>query len=493
MSTYAIDYSEPLRPGFEISAGALDGPSGSTTHSSLRLYGRGALEWGEAVDENMLRLSETFCGASPPANPNVGQLWAIQRLYYRNLSVSDVHSGWYRYNLTTHTWELLNGTGVVPAVATTGQTYYYDGSTLFGKYALTSPQAASFVPRAATSGTGAPTSAPRLELVVYNRDVSGNGTWVVPACARVTSTGSAPGSTSVLPSSLWFEESSGLLKLWTGSAWQEILGPTSGVSTVTANLSFANTHRGINVPDPVSDTDIANKRYVDSVSSTGVDGVVRRDGSVSMIAGLVLSGNATAALHAVPKQQLESYVTAQIAAIPGDKYLQGLQSYNSSTNQMTLLMSDGSTVVIDMTNLLNDATAQLLATPGGALFATGPKFTHGVANYEMWSRSVPTFTPGATATNDVRGCMLIGISAGSGDLEIPYTAFYGPGTDIFTVFNDSTTVPITLTPGTGVTSMRLLGQPLVPSGVRTIDPLGMATVFLTNLGHDVVVTGVGVS
>jgi hypothetical protein len=58
-----------------------------------------------------------------------------------------------------------------------------------------------------------------------------------------------------------------------------------------------------------------------------------------------------------------AYVKAVLDAfagtIPGDKFLQGLQSYNPTTNVMTLAMSDGSTVNVDMTALLADATATI--------------------------------------------------------------------------------------------------------------------------------------
>lgn len=54
-----------------------------------------------------------------------------------------------------------------------------------------------------------------------------------------------------------------------------------------------------------------------------------------------------------------AYLAAAIAALPGDKFLAGLQSYNAATNTMTLLMNDGSIVVVDMTGLLNDALATI--------------------------------------------------------------------------------------------------------------------------------------
>ena len=48
-----------------------------------------------------------------------------------------------------------------------------------------------------------------------------------------------------------------------------------------------------------------------------------------------------------------------LSALPGDKFLQGLQSYDALTNVMTLLMSDGSTVDVNLTALLNDAIASI--------------------------------------------------------------------------------------------------------------------------------------
>lgn len=76
-----------------------------------------------------------------------------------------------------------------------------------------------------------------------------------------------------------------------------------------------------------------------------------------------------------------AYIAAAIAAMPGEKFLQGLQSYNAATNVMTLLMNDGSTVPVDLTSLVADAVAEVpnkhvaasLASPSGsiAITATG--------------------------------------------------------------------------------------------------------------------------
>ena len=64
--------------------------------------------------------------------------------------------------------------------------------------------------------------------------------------------------------------------------------------------------------------------------------------------------------------QMTTAIQTAIDALPADKFLQGLQSYNPTTNTMTLLMSDGSTVAIDMTQLIADAVAGVSTAPTGA-------------------------------------------------------------------------------------------------------------------------------
>lgn len=74
------------------------------------------------------------------------------------------------------------------------------------------------------------------------------------------------------------------------------------------------------------------------------------------IASMYPAFQASDTLSATPAF-VNAAIAAAVATLPGDKFLQGLQSYNATTNTMTLLMSDGSTVAVDMTTLLNDAIA----------------------------------------------------------------------------------------------------------------------------------------
>ena len=64
--------------------------------------------------------------------------------------------------------------------------------------------------------------------------------------------------------------------------------------------------------------------------------------------------------------QMTTAIQNAIDALPADKFLKGLKSYNPATNTMTLLMSDGSTVDIDMTDLLADAVSGGAAPTGAA-------------------------------------------------------------------------------------------------------------------------------
>lgn len=59
-----------------------------------------------------------------------------------------------------------------------------------------------------------------------------------------------------------------------------------------------------------------------------------------------------------PGSTVGDAITAAINAIPGDVFLQGLSAYDAGANILTLNMSDGSTVDVDLTGLVNDAVAE---------------------------------------------------------------------------------------------------------------------------------------
>lgn len=205
MSTYAIDYSDPLKTGFTIQPGSFNGPGGSVSSSSLRLYGRGALEWGESVDEDLLRLLEHFAGATPPLNPTPGQLWCEQKLYWYDTTIAlsagtAPANAFYQYNLSTSAWVPSTGTTApftvtVIAVAITA----YGSGVNIGDYVWSTvdnvlyrwdsayKQAlVAWLPRATTSFAGVPGAAvPEQTLQVQGL----SGTFAAPTMNNIALTG----------------------------------------------------------------------------------------------------------------------------------------------------------------------------------------------------------------------------------------------------------------------------------------------------------------
>jgi len=77
--TYVIDNTSGMLD-FQIAPGELNGPGGVEHLTDLRLYGNGALRWGEGVDENLLRLVENFACPEKESDDNpppgtLGKLW----------------------------------------------------------------------------------------------------------------------------------------------------------------------------------------------------------------------------------------------------------------------------------------------------------------------------------------------------------------------------------------------------------------------------------
>lgn len=73
MSTdYTLNWTDDsLKPPFILPGGSVD-----STSSSLALTAKGFVNWGERLQENLLKLLENFASRGvPPPNPTIGQLW----------------------------------------------------------------------------------------------------------------------------------------------------------------------------------------------------------------------------------------------------------------------------------------------------------------------------------------------------------------------------------------------------------------------------------
>lgn len=291
MSSYTIDFSEPLKVGFSILAGGFNGPGGSSATTTLRLYGRGALEWGEAVDEDLVRLTESFASASAPSSAISGQLWAETSLYYRDTTAGATNTGWWRYTLSTATaagfWSLLAGTGVVGTAPGAGipaiGSYYYGTRTvgtlspvsvtgLWGYYSLGRYEPAAWVLRssfAAAAPLTANSSTPIPPQILRIRDgnnPAGDGVWTSLTAPISSPTVSPP----VAPQTgeLWFVSDTGHLRVWNGTVWQDLLGPTFGTATISSGQLDLGTNKIINLGAPTANTDAATKLYVDATAAT---------------------------------------------------------------------------------------------------------------------------------------------------------------------------------------------------------------------------------
>lgn len=68
---YTLNWSSnSIKTPIILAGGAQD-----STSTSLTLTGKGSINWGEPLQENLLFLLENFASATPPQHPTMGQLW----------------------------------------------------------------------------------------------------------------------------------------------------------------------------------------------------------------------------------------------------------------------------------------------------------------------------------------------------------------------------------------------------------------------------------
>lgn len=162
----------------------------------------------------------------------------------------------------------------------------------------------------------------------------------------------------------------GLLKIVTAS--QALTNANDDQNAATPALVAALIANAIAAIPPAFDTKVANftynttSRVLSIIDNAGVTFNVTIPAASGSMYGLVklavaasYPANINDDLLAATPAFVKAAIAAAIAGLPGDKYLQGLQSYDPVNNIMTLLMNDGSTVAVDMTQLLADAIASI--------------------------------------------------------------------------------------------------------------------------------------
>lgn len=103
MSDYVITYTDPSKSEFIIKPWTTNGPttpsstslpaSAISANTSLNLLGKGKFEYGEIVQENLVRMLEHFAYSAAPSYPIEGQIWFNNTPSSNQLSLYD-GSGW---------------------------------------------------------------------------------------------------------------------------------------------------------------------------------------------------------------------------------------------------------------------------------------------------------------------------------------------------------------------------------------------------------------
>jgi len=312
MTTYVIDFSDPLKDGFSIAPGGFNGPGGSASNTSLRLYGRGALEWGESVNEDLVRLTENFNSATPPITPVDGMLWLRTKYYWLRTAVDwyvrdpDSPAAWV-FLSTIATGGVVNGgavgTNVAPAHAI--GVYWYTGgaptdpltsnldafgdpltpTTLYRWDSAYKQIPAGWMPQAFTQNAAAPTAAnfPEKSLLVWDAFQGVSGTFVAPPISIVAPTQPAQATEGTL----WWDSVNNILYVWNDftTTWQPLVtgggggsGDTTylrldGTNTPTANLNIGgfrltNITTNVGVATDALSVGAADTRYVNITGDT---------------------------------------------------------------------------------------------------------------------------------------------------------------------------------------------------------------------------------
>lgn len=280
--SYEINYTDPLKAPFSLPASGMNGPGSANPQTTLRLYGRGATEWGESVDENFVRLLENFASATAPLFPQSGQIWAKRILYHIVGDVSGPAAGSiltnvYRFNLRTNTWEQSQADVTAEfrvVVIDTSITDYLPGA--IGEYVYSrvdnklyrwdsayKQMSPDWMDRSYAEVDIAPTSStiPDQEILVYNE---GADTW--QRLSNIVSSDTEP--TGNYLGRLWYNPTTGRLYFWNGTSYSQIIGPSnSGNIEIEADLDMQMTYSIIRLRDPVDPYDAVNLSFVNNYVS----------------------------------------------------------------------------------------------------------------------------------------------------------------------------------------------------------------------------------
>jgi hypothetical protein len=147
-----------------------------------------------------------------------------------------------------------------------------------------------------------------------------------------------------------------------------------------------------NYPSVTNNVDAATPAYV----ASAISAIPAASNTIPGLVSLAVAANhpSTSNTEATTPAYVSTAISAAIANIPADVFLTSLASYNPTSNVLTLNLSDGSTVPVDMTGLVNDAVASI---PTATDTVAGKVTLAVAANYPSTS-NVEATTPAYVTT-----------------------------------------------------------------------------------------------
>lgn len=227
----------------------LTGGSQDSTSTSLTLTGKGSVNWGEPIQENLLHLLENFASTTEPSHPTSGQLWfePVTQTLFLCYSVDGFGvASW------SQIYSISNVTlSAAPLNPTVGQMWFdtntvtlkhWSGSAWTPIYSASSLTDESQPVNPYTGQLWYKSSTRKLSIF--------NGTdWVYLFSGNSITSATAPSSPAT--GALWFDSTTNTLKVYDNT---NVFVPVSN----SANIVFDGTYYILNAPLKVTGVVIAN-------------------------------------------------------------------------------------------------------------------------------------------------------------------------------------------------------------------------------------------
>jgi len=218
----------------------LPGGTQDATSTSLTLTGKGSINWGEPLQENLLHLLENFASTSEPSNATLGQLWYNSTKETLFVCIAEATMG------SPAIWSAVYAVNMVSSAAAptspaVGQ-FWFDVNTLVLKH--WSGTAWTPIYSATSLTTEIEPTSPANGQLWYKPSLKRmyiyNGTaWVYLFTGDAISSATAPATP--VTGALWFDTANNTLKIYDNT---NVFVPVSN----SANIIFDGTYFILNAP-----------------------------------------------------------------------------------------------------------------------------------------------------------------------------------------------------------------------------------------------------